>query len=183
MPRLLQVSLLAALLATTTVLADQNDPRLEELFEQLHAAPDLIAAAPIEEAIWQIWVDHEDPQSRRLMFAGIAQMNSNNLSGALATFNELVQLAPQYAEAWNKRATLYYMMGEHDKSELDIQKTLELEPFHFGALSGRGLVRMGKRDFEGARNAFSAALEVHPNMDAVRGNLRAIEEFLRKRTI
>jgi Flp pilus assembly protein TadD len=183
MPRLLPVSLLAALLATTAVVADQDDPRLEDLFKQLHDAPDMATAAPVEAMIWQLWVEQDDPAASQLMFTGIEQMNRNNLSGALATFDELVQLAPQYAEAWNKRATLYYLMGEHDKSELDIQKTLELEPFHFGALSGRGLVRMGKRDFEGARNAFNAALEVHPNMDAVRGNLSAIDEFLRGRSI
>lgn len=183
MSRLLPVSLFALLMATNVALCDQDDPRLEELFKQLHDAPDEVAAAPLEAAIWDIWLEYDDARASQLMMTGIRQMNSNNLGGALATFDELVQLAPGYAEAWNKRATVYYLMGEPARSELDIQKTLELEPFHFGALSGRGLVRMGMRDFEGARNAFSAALEVHPNMDAVRGNLRAIDEFLRGRAI
>jgi len=183
MPRLLPVSLFATLLVAPAVQADQNDPRLEDLFKQLHDAPDEVTAVPLEGAIWDIWLEYEDVRASQLMMTGIRQMNSNDLSGALTTFDELVQLAPQYAEAWNKRATVYYLMGEPAKSELDIQRTLELEPFHFGALSGRGLVRMGMRDFEGARNAFSAALEVHPNMDAVRSNLRALDEFLRGRAI
>ena len=174
---------LATILSTTAVMADQNDPRLESLFEQLQAAPDAVTAAPVEELIWQIWLQHDDASVERLMQAGIDQMNEGQLNGALATFTQLIEQAPDYAEGWNKRATLYYLMGDYARSELDIQQTLALEPFHFGALSGRGLVKMGQRDYEGARRAMLSALEVHPNMEAVKSNVQELDDFLRRRSI
>ena len=174
---------LVAALSTTAALADQNDPRLESLFEQLQAAPDAVAAAPIEELIWQIWLQHDDAGIERLMQTGIDQMNDGQLSEALATFTQLVARAPDYAEGWNKRATLYFLMGDYARSELDIQQTLALEPFHFGALSGRGLVKMGQRDYEGARRAMLSALEVHPNMESVKSNVQELDDFLRRRSI
>ena len=174
---------LATILSTTAVMADQNDPRLESLFEQLQAAPDAVTAAPVEELIWQIWLQHDDASVERLMQAGIDQMNEGQLNGALAMFTQLIEQAPDYAEGWNKRATLYYLMGDYARSELDIQQTLALEPFHFGALSGRGLVKMGQRDYEGARRAMLSALEVHPNMEAVKSNVQELDDFLRRRSI
>ena len=172
-----------AIFPLPSAVADQQDPRLEDLFARLQAAPDLAAAAPLEAAIWGLWLTHDDPLRQQLMQTGSEQINAGALQEAAATFTRLIELTPQWAESWNKRATVYYLLGDYAKSELDIQRTLALEPFHFGALSGRGLVRMGLRDFEGARNAFSAALEVHPNMETVRNNLRQLDEYLRQRSI
>jgi Flp pilus assembly protein TadD len=181
--QLLHLCALATTLTVATAVADQNDPRLEVLFEQLQMAPDAVAAAPIEELIWQIWLQHEDAGVEHLMQTGIDQMNAGQTSAALATFTQLVSQAPDYAEGWNKRATLYYLLGDYARSELDIQQTLALEPFHFGALSGRGLVKMGQRDYEGARRAMLSALEVHPNMESVKSNVQELDDFLRRRSI
>lgn len=173
----------SALFTSAAATADQNDPRLEDLFKQLQAATNLAEAVPVEELIWQIWAEHEDASIANLMLRGIQQVNANDLQGALATFDRLVAAAPDFAEAWNKRATVHWLLGNHEASEADIVKTLQLEPFHFGALSGRGLVLMQQRRFEEARSAFTRALEVHPNMPSVRANIDEITRYLNSRTI
>jgi Flp pilus assembly protein TadD len=109
-------------------------------------------------------------------------MNSS-LSAALATFNQLVIDAPAFAEAWNRRATIHFLLGNYKESEADIVKTLQLEPFHFGALSGRGLVLLSQGQYEAARNAFSRALEVNPNMPEVKNNIDEINRYLQRSTI
>ena len=121
--------------------------------------------------------------AKGLMDRGINQINSGNLQAALATYTELVKLAPDFAEAWNKRATVYYLLENYDASEKDIQKTLQLEPFHFGALSGRGLVKLGQRDFVGARNAYHAVLEVYPAMEGIKREIEQLDELLKQRSI
>jgi Flp pilus assembly protein TadD len=177
------VAIPALLLLTALARADQNDPRLEDLFRRLQDAMDLTEALPVEELIWQVWSEHVDSSANNLMLTGIQQMNSNALPAALATFDRLVAQAPDFAEAWNKRATIHFLMGNYEASEADIVKTLQLEPFHFGALSGRGLVLLSQGQYEAARNAFSRALEVHPNMPSVRNNIDEINRYLQGRTI
>lgn len=172
-----------AILLSCGVYADQNDQRLGGLFMQLREAANEIQALPLEQQIWEIWLEHDNPEYYRLMLSGIQQMNRNNLRGAVATFSGLIQLAPEYAEAWNKRATLYYLLGEYEASEADIDEVLKLEPYHFGALSGLGLVNMARNDLLQARAAFNSALEVHPNMEAVKQNLLTLEIMLNNRLI
>lgn len=163
--------------------ADQDDPRLEELFKKLQAATNVVEAAPTEDLIWQIWIEHDDAAIQNQMLLGIQQMNANDLEGALVTYDRLVAAAPDFAEAWNKRATIHWLLGNHEQSEADIIKVLQLEPFHFGALSGRGLVLLSQGKFLDARNALSRALEVHPNMPSVRANLEEITRYLNSKTI
>jgi tetratricopeptide (TPR) repeat protein len=174
---------LCSLLFAMAANADQNDPRLEDLFNRLQKANDPGEAVPIETLIWEIWFEHADAGINRQMQTGVAQMDSNDLAGALATFDRLVEQAPDFAEAWNRRATLHYLMGNYAASEADIVKTLQLEPFHFGALSGRGLVLISQGKYEEARNAFSRALEVNPNMAEVKNNIDQINAYLNSRTI
>lgn len=170
-------------LLAQAVLADQQDPRLDDLFQKLKQAENAAQAYPIENSIWNIWMENDDAQYQNLMRTGIAQMNSNNLRTALATFTQLINQAPDYAEAWNKRATIYYLLGDFKLSELDINETLKREPLHFGALSGLGLVCLEQKEYFRARNAFNAALEVYPAMDSVRNNLDALQRMLRDAAI
>jgi Flp pilus assembly protein TadD len=172
-----------ALASIAPAQADQNDPQLEILFEQLHQATSPAVAVPLEADIWQRWVSHDNPAFQNLMLQGIGQMNSGDVQGALTTYNQLIAQAPDYAEAWNKRATIYFMLGNYEASDADISKTLALEPFHFGALSGRGLVYSAMRKYEQARSALHAALEVHPNMVGVKANLAELNALLLKRSI
>lgn len=174
---------LVSLLLSCNAAADQNDPRLEDLFKRLRSANNSVEAAPIEELIWQIWTEHPDASINNLMNLGIEQLSFGELSAALGTFTRIIEAAPDFAEGWNKRATVHYLLGNYAESEADIVKTLQLEPFHFGALSGRGLVLLAQRRFEEARNAFSRSLEVNPTMDATKANIEEINRYLSTRTI
>ncbi len=167
------------LITSTSLYADQNDPRLEELFASLKSETDIYNAANLANEIWQIWFEHEDAMANSLMTRGVQQMESYAINAALETFNRLIELKPDFAEAWNRRATIYYQIGEYDASLKDIDEVLKLEPYHFGALSGRGLVYMGKQEYFMARSAFLTLLEVYPAMPGVKENILKLEDVLR----
>jgi tetratricopeptide (TPR) repeat protein len=95
----------------------------------------------------------------------------------LGHFNQLTEIEPEFAEGWNKRATVLYLMGRFKESEEDILRTLKLEPRHFGALSGQGLIRMALEDWSGAITVLEAGLRIHPHMSGVIRNL----EYVRKK--
>jgi tetratricopeptide (TPR) repeat protein len=169
--------------SSSAVWADQNDPQLEELFQQLRNAPDEVAARQIERRIWALWVAHEDSNVNGLMEIGIGQMAYRNYPSALETFEEMVGLVPEFAEAWNKRATVHWLLGNYQDSLSDIDKTLALEPHHFGALSGRGQVYVDLEEWDLALKAFEDALEVYPQMVGPRLNSEAIRMMLEGRPI
>lgn len=181
------VSVLSLLVGLAAIpgsgICDQTDPRLPPLFEQLRATTDQAAASSIERQIWEIWLEPSDPAIQPLMQDGIDAMSRRDYHTALATFDEMVGLAPEFAEGWNKRATVHYLLGNYRKSLADIDTTLKLEPNHFGALSGRGLVYVALGDFEGALSAFEDALEVSPQSPGPRANAEALREILGQRDI
>lgn len=177
------VVLWAASLPASPVWADQNDPRLVELFQQLHEAPDETAARRIERRIWVVWTSHEDSAVNGLMETGVGQMARRDYGSALKTFEAMVELAPDFAEAWNKRATVHWLLGNYQDSLSDIDQTLALEPRHFGALSGRGLVYIGLEEWDLALDAFQDALDVYPQMVGPRVNADAIRMMLEGRPI
>jgi tetratricopeptide (TPR) repeat protein len=156
-------------------MADQNEPQLNKLFEKLKAAPDYEAAREIELYIWHIWSKAGTASGSLLFRQGVQYMNDGEHDKALVNFNALVEIEPEFAEGWNKRATLHYLMGNYNGSVADIQRTLALEERHFGALSGLGLIYDALDQKEAALKAFRAALEIHPNMEAIR---RRAEELV-----
>ena len=121
-------------------MADQSDPRLSELFERLAAATSVPEAEPIEQRIWQLWVAADDAAVDRVMATGSHAMAMGDAEGALEAFDAAIAKKPDFAEAWNKRATLYYLLHRYAESIADIDKTLALEPRHFGALSGLAMI-------------------------------------------
>ncbi len=163
--------------------ADQTDRRLNDLFTELKAMSGPATAAPVERQIWTIWLETSDETVRTLMKKGIERMAAGDLRTALAAFNHVVGAAPEFAEGWNKRATVYYLMEKYDESLADIVKTLELEPRHFGALSGRGLIYIKLNDLNKALQAFEDALAVNPQMIGPRSNAAAIRQILKQRDI
>lgn len=169
--------------SATSVWADQNDPQLEELFQQLRDAPDEAAARPIERQIWALWISHEDSAVNGLMETGLGQMDRRDYGSALETFESMVDIVPDFAEGWNKRATVHWLLGNYQDSLNDIDKTLALEPRHFGALSGRGLVYVNLEEWELALDAFDDALDVYPQMVGPRVNASAIRMLLEGRPI
>ena len=177
------ILLLASWLCTTAAWADQSDPRLEGLFDELQKASDRSVAQALEQAIWQIWLMSEDAAVNALMSKGVSAMAQRDFGTALQSFDEIVKLDPDFAEGWNKRATVNYLIGAYEDSLDDIVRTLRLEPRHFGALSGRGLVLLQLERAEEALEAFEEALEVNPLMPSVRANIEALRKLLKDREI
>ena len=157
--------------------ADQDDPRLDRLFAILQESEDPREVRAAEAAIWTIWIEVDDEAVAEMMARGVAAMQRQAYKEALALFDEMVDLRPGFAEAWNKRATVHYLLGNHRESLADIAATLEREPRHFGALSGRGLVYVALGDEVAALESFEAALRVHPKLAGARINA----ETLRRR--
>ncbi len=154
--------------------ARQDDPRLDSLFAALQAAeppPDL---SRIEAAIWAIWLESGDRTLDAVMTEGIRAMSAGDHAGALTSFNTLVDAAPDFAEGWNKRATLYWLMGDFEASAADVDRTLALEPRHFGALSGLAMIRMAQRRFQEAHDALRQMLSVHPHAEGARRRLERL---------
>jgi tetratricopeptide (TPR) repeat protein len=161
-----------------TARADQTDPRLDGLFTQLRQANSTEAARPIESDIWEIWLQSGDPAADTLMADGIAAMNAGDAEQAMAAFDRLVALKPNFAEAWNKRATALYLLGRFPESIKDIDRVLALEPRHFGALSGLGLCDLQLDRDKAALDAFERAAAVDPNLPGVRSRIEALRKQL-----
>lgn len=163
--------------------ADQKDARLPDLFAQLKAAADPMAASEIEAKIWTIWLEANDPAIDKLMSEGSDAMGLQKFGTALEKFNAIIAQKPDFAEGWNKRATLYYLMGNYEQSLADIDHTLELEPRHIGALSGLGLVNIRMEREEAAADAFKRVLVIDPQNGSAKTNLEIIEEILKRKQI
>lgn len=145
-------------------LADQNDPELGPLFVQLQDPElDLGTAQQLETLIWQHWFRYDDDEVAALMNEGGDHLRYGDLEAALQMYDEAVALAPDFAEAWNRRATVNYHLGRYQESLADIEEVLVREPRHFGALFGRGLVYMGLEEWEKAYEAFGETLVVNPH--------------------
>lgn len=171
------VFLLAALaLAPARVRAGQDDPRLDALFATLKTTPSDEAAAAAERQIWQIWAEHKNPEIERLMRQGIAAMNEDDADAALDAFDAVVKYDKNFAEGWNKRATVEFALGDYTASIADIERTLALEPRHFGALSGLGQIYLAMERKALALKAFRAALAIDPHLSGVRDTIQELEK-------
>ncbi len=151
--------------------ADQNHPELDDLFDSLKQAENDAQTRDIQNRIWQRWLEAPDFNSEALLSQVAVAMQQRQYTLALKLCNQLVDSSPEYAEGWNKRATVRYLLGDHRESAADIQKTLELEPRHFGALSGLGLIFMAAGDYEGALDAFERVLAISPESANAQGSV------------
>jgi tetratricopeptide (TPR) repeat protein len=165
------------LLLPSLGLADQNDPRLPELFEQLKAVENADDAIMFEIRIWDIWGEHPEPEVADMMVIALDELSGNQFGLALQSFTEIIERAPDFSEAWNMRATTHFMLGNYQESEADIMQTLELEPNHFGALSGLGQVYVAMEQYYDAHSALRRALQVNPSMPGVIANLEALQRY------
>ncbi len=183
MMRLLPILLVGAVLAAAPALARQGDARLEPLFDLLLQSDDPHRVIIAEKEIWGIWHESGSATIDLLLNAGIQAMNRGEQSDAIERFSAVIDLAPDFAEGWNKRATAHYLAGNFDASVDDIAKTLELEPRHFGALSGLGLIYDALDEPEGALKAYRRALAVNPHLKHPRQRLQALKKELKDRNI
>ena len=146
--------------------ADQTDPALDGLFTELVRTASHAEAEQLTLEIWTRWTASDgDPDADRLMQDGMALMNRGVLDGAEQVFSQLIDDHPDFAEAWNKRATVRFLLGDDTGSRRDIARVIDLEPRHFGALSGLGMINLRNGDPAAALQAFEAALQVNPHLD------------------
>ena len=166
--------LLPIVLLAGTAGADQRDPRLDTLFGQLQRAEGEAEAEFLQQQIWRIWIETESPTVELLMKRGSRAIEGGDFAVALKAFGTIVELAPQYAEGWNKRATLFYMMGRYEESIEDVERTLDLEPRHFGALSGLGMIYLQLDKEADALDAYQRTLEVNPHSEMAREQIKRL---------
>lgn len=164
-------------------IAAQDDPRLDALFGKLKSTHDVTEAHDIEQVIWRVWSVSGNDKVDAIMAKGVRAMTFRDHAAALGAFDEIVRLAPRFAEGWNKRATIHYLLGDYKASAADIESTLALEPRHFGALSGLGLVRLAQGDEAKALEAFEAALEVHPNLPGADSHIKELRQRVKGKRI
>ena len=131
-----------------------------------------------QESLWRIWARSGDPEVDRLYERGVEQMTAGNLGESIATFTRVIELKPEFAEGWNKRATLYFLVGELRKSLADCDQVMKRNPYHFGALAGYAQIYARLGYYERALEYSRRALEVNPNLDGVRRNIEMLEHLL-----
>lgn len=137
---------------------------LDTLFDKLSTATDPSAVQALEEGIWEQWTMVPDPEHRQLMLQGIHEMQQQELQQAVVTFTKLIGVAPELSEAWNKRATVHWLLGDFPASMNDICETVKREPRHFGAYSGLGMIRAEMGEYPRAVAAFELAKKHNPHI-------------------
>jgi tetratricopeptide (TPR) repeat protein len=147
---------------------------LDRLFGQLHRAANADQAKLIEQAIWKVWSRSGSPSADLLLAQAEKAMRARSFAPAIAILDTVIELKPDFAEAWNKRATTYYLMGRLDQSLADIDRVLELEPRHFGALAGRGMILMDLGKKREALEAYRRALTIYPEMPGPKGAVKEL---------
>ncbi len=134
-----------------------------------------------EQGLWLLWSRSGDPEIDRVMAHGTAEMQAGRHSEAIRIFSAIIETRPDFAEGWNRRATVYYLAGEYRKSIADCGEVLKRNPGHFGALSGLGQIYVQLEDYAAALEWYRRALEVNPNMVGVEMSIRVLEERMKAR--
>jgi tetratricopeptide (TPR) repeat protein len=134
------------------------------------------------DALWRIWSRSGDPAVDALFARGVGQMQAAALADALATFDDIVARKPAFAEGWNKRATIYFLLGENEKSLRDCDEVFKRNPNHFGALSGAGQIHLKLGNLQLALEFFKRALRVNPNLEGITQMIPLLEQHLRDKS-
>lgn len=150
------------------------------LHRALHDGDEMVRAMA-EQALWLIWSRSNDPRVDQLFADGLDLMNTGQLKRAIDVFSKIIAAKPEFAEGWNKRATLYYLTGDLQRALADCDEVIKRNPSHFGALSGYGQIYLQLGELEKALEHFRRALEVNPNMSGVRLNTEGIERLLKEK--
>ena len=170
---------------SSSLFADDNHQKeIDKLFIQLKRAIDFENSKKIEDKIWDLWVTHPSKNSlTKLLADGSSAMMDNKLEAAYNKFTEVIKLDPNWAEAWNKRATVLYLMGKYELSQADIDEVLAIEGRHFGALTGQGLVQTALKNYQKAIDSYIEAHKVHPFMKSPMIMIEKLQIELQKQSI
>tara|TARA_A100001011_G_scaffold108056_1_gene114659 strand:- start:157 stop:708 length:552 start_codon:yes stop_codon:yes gene_type:complete len=172
------------LFSTNSFAQNQTISDLDGLFEKLKKTNNLMTAREIEGKIWKLWTTHPTQESLTSLLAkGSQYMSQNQLTSAHNVFSKAIELDPNWAEAWNKRATVLYLMGNLELSQNDIDMVLKLEKRHFGALSGQGLVQTALKNYQKAIDSYIEAHKVYPAMETPLVMIEKLRELIKKESI
>src|SRR5882757_250013 len=156
---------------------------LDFLFGALKAAPDEDSAKHVEARIWAIWIQTPSDTAALLMARAKAAVDAQKIDIAIKLLDAVIKLRPDYIEAWNRRATLYYMQNDYGRSLADIREVLIREPRHFGALAGLGMIMQEVGDEKRALEAYRKALAVNPHLDKIPDQVKSLTEKVEGRDI
>jgi len=164
-------------------MANDKDIRLDKLFYELKNLNSK-STSEIEQQIWKIWSTH--PSNKELtvkLEEGSSLVRVNEFSKAIEIFTEVIDKDPKWAEAWNKRATVLYLIGDYQASQNDINKVLSLEKRHFGALAGQGLVNIKLKNYKKAIESYEKAQEIYPSMHSPKIMIKQIQDLINQQLI
>jgi len=172
------------ILITNSANSKNNTDQLNELFLKLKTEKNIAVASKIESKIWKLWTTHPSKSMLTdLLAEGSYYMSQNQLTNAHEIFSKAIELDPNWAEAWNKRATVLYLMGNYQLSQNDIDVVLSLEERHFGALSGQGLVQSALNNYQIAINSYKKVEKIYPAMRSPKLMIPRLKELINKKSI
>jgi tetratricopeptide (TPR) repeat protein len=156
---------------------------IDFLFEALKAAPDADTAKQVENRIWAIWLASGSDTADLLMNRVKAAIEAKDTRLAIQLLGSIIEIKPDYIEAWNRRATVFFAMRDYGRAMADIQEVLSREPRHFGALSGLGLILQEMGDDKQALEVYRRALAVHPHLQKIPDLVKSLSEKVEGRDI
>jgi tetratricopeptide (TPR) repeat protein len=163
--------------------ASDRDNQLDRLFNELKIN-NIALVYGTEQKIWEIWSTHPTDDKLTLELSkGSNLMQGETISESIKIFSKLIELDPNWAEAWNKRATALYLIGDYEGSQKDIDRVLELENRHFGALAGQGLINIKLENYEKAIESYKKAQEIYPAMQSPKIMIEQIEQLIKQQLI
>ena len=176
------------LLFFSNVNAEDRKSELDKLFYQLKNSKNLSSAQIVEKKIWEIWLIHPSDDRRgfrltELLTQGSRLMNMGELNKAYKLFTTIIATEPDWSEAWNKRATVLYLMNQFQSSLNDIEITLALEPRHFGALSGQALNYIELKQYEKAIESYKSAQKIYPLLDSAAKMIPELKNLINDQAI
>ena len=179
--------LVLGLLFFSNANAEERENELNNLFKQLKNS-EATKAIEIENQIWKIWSIHPSSDRRgyrltELLAQGSFLMANKELNKAYEIFSQIILVDPNWSEAWNKRATVLYLLGRYQQSQKDIDEVLKLEKRHFGALSGQGLVQTELKNYEKAINSYKEVQKIYPSMQAPKVMIPRLKELIKDQSI
>jgi len=177
-------SLILVLFLLPTICFADGNKELDNLFKKLKKIQDQNIARNIEDQIWKLWTTHHsDNDLTQMMNYGTVLMNNRNYDEANRIFTQIIDADPNWAEGWNKRATVYYYQKKYELSQADIDKVIKLENRHFGALSGQGMVQIKLNNLEKALDSYKEVLKIYPSNKAAQKLVNEIEKVIKEETI
>ena len=172
--------LVLGLLFFSNANSEERELELNKLFNQLKNNSDASMAFEVEMKIWNIWSTHPSQENlTQLLSNGSNLITQHKLNKSYETFSKVISLDPNWAEGWNKRATVLYMLGRYEESQEDINEVLKLEKRHFGALSGQGLVQIELKNYERAINSYKEVQKIYPSMQSPKIMIPQLKELIK----